>query len=170
MNAVNSPYADPGHHLTELATRTRHRAIRSSAWTVRQVDRDRTRFDYQVKVLRQDGSESTTAHTGILGDTITVGPSGAGSVEVIVDTELVDWTRFARVMVTVEYEDPAHGISLRKPLLFADTGEKVQTWSWLIADPARRGFRYTVRRVGRDAADDIIEPPVETDEPFVVLR
>ncbi|MDQ1899317.1 hypothetical protein RAH32_02510 [Paracoccus sp. WLY502] len=167
---VTATYADPAHDLTERATLELNDRIRTLTWTARQVDRDLTRFDYQVKVLRHDGSESTTDHSGNLGETITVGPSGTGSVEVIVDTALVDWARFARVMVTLEYEDPAHNISLRKPLLFSDMGPMVQTWSWLIADPARRGFRYTVRRVGRNAADDIIEPPVDTDDPFVVLR
>lgn len=167
---VTASYADPAHDLTERVTLTLDGTLRSATWTVRQVDRDLTRFDYQVRVLRLNGSEATTQHSGNLGDTITVGPSGADAVEVIVDTEMIDWTRYARVMVTLEYEDPAHGISLRKPLLFADTGPKVQTWSWLIADPARRGFRYAVRRVGRDAADDIIETPVDTDDPFVVLR
>lgn len=167
---VTATYADPAHDLTERITLTLDGDTRSAPWTVRQVDRDAIRFDYQVKVLRRNGSETTTDHSGELGDTITVGPSGADSVEVIVDAELVDWTRYARVMVTLDYADPAHGISLRKPLLFSDAGPLVQTWSWLIADPARRAFRYTVRRVGRIAADDIIEPSVETDDPFVVLR
>lgn len=170
MIVVTATYADPAHDLVERTTFTLDAATRNRDWTVRQVDKDLTRFDYRVKVLRLDGSEATTDHSGTLGDIITVGPSGAGAVEVVVDTEMVDWTRYARLMVTLEYEDPAHGISLRKPLLFADSGEKVQTWSWLIADPARRGFRYAVRRVGRVATDDLIEPPVETDDPFVVLR
>ncbi|SNR44934.1 hypothetical protein EYF88_08285 [Paracoccus sediminis] len=170
MIVVTAAYADPAHDLMERVTLTLNGTARSAAWTVRQVDRDLTSFAYQVRVLRRNGSETATDHTGTLGDTITVGPSGADAVEVIVDTEMVDWTRYARVMVTLDYEDPANGISLRKPLLFTDTGGKIQSWSWLIADPARRGFVYTVRRVGRQSADDIIEPPVRTDDPFVVIR
>lgn len=167
---VTAVYADAAHDLTERITLTLDGSRRTETWTVRQVDKDLVRFDYQVRVLRRNGSETTASHAGTLGGTITVGPTGSDAVEVIVDAEMVDWARFARVMVTLEYEDPAHGISLRKPLLFSDTGHLVQSWSWLVADPARRAFRYTVRRVGRSAADDLIEPPVETDDPFVVLR
>lgn len=167
---VTATYADPAHDLTERATFILSAEQRMASWTVRQVDRDLTGFDYEVRVLRANGSETTTSQRGRLGDTITVGPSGADALEIVVDAGLVDWARFARIMVTLEYDDPANGVALRKPLMFSDTGTMLQTWNALVADPTRRHFRYTVRRVGRNQADDATDPPVETDDPFVVLR
>ncbi len=167
---VTATYADPANDLTERITLTLGSMGRTAEWVVRQVNKAVTAFTYQVRVLRMNGSEITTSHEGQLGDTITVGPSGADALEVLVDAEMVDWGRIGRVMVTLEYDDPDHGLSLRKALLFSPTAAMQQTWQVLLADPARRGFRYTVRRVGRDAADDVIEAPVDTDDPFVILR
>lgn len=170
MIVVTAGYADPANDLSERATLTIDEGRRNIEWEVRQADKDLTRFDYEVRVLRRNGSETKSTHAGHLGDTITVGPSGADALEIVVDADMADWSRYARIMVTLEYEDPANGLSLRKPLLFSDSGIKVQTWSVLVADPRQRRFRYGVRRVGRDPADDVTEPPVETDDPFVILR
>ena len=67
-------------------------------------------------------------------------------------------------------DDPANGLTLRKPLMFTDSGAKLQTWAPLIADGAKREFRFAVRRLGRDPADDVTEADVTTDGSFVILR
>ncbi len=167
---VTATYRDPAHDLVEQVTLQLDGATRLQRWTVRQIDKDVTDFSYTVRVLRRNGAESVSTHTGTLGGVITVGPSGQDAIEVIVDTEMVDWVRYARVMVTLTYSDPANGIAAQKPMLFSETGAKVQTWSVLVGNPLLRTVRYTVRRVGRNAADDMIEPPVLTDDPFIVLR
>ncbi|UXU76514.1 MULTISPECIES: hypothetical protein [unclassified Paracoccus (in: a-proteobacteria)] len=167
---VIATYADPAHDLTERITLTLDGTTRTAPWTVRLADKDLLDFAYDVQVLRRNGSENRSSHRGRLGDVITVGPTGADALEIIVDAEMVDWARYARVMVTLDYADPDNGLALRKPMLFSDTGLKLQSWTVLLADPARRGFRYSVRRVGRSPADDLTEPPVDTEDPFVILR
>lgn len=167
---VTATYSDPANDLTERVTLVLGAQTRTAQWALRQVDKAVTGFSYQVRVLRMNGSELTSDHAGILGETITVGPSGIDALEVLVDAGMVDWGRYGRVMVTLEYEDAAHGVSLRKALLFSDSTPMQQNWSVLLADPTLRGFRYTVRKVGRDPADDATDDPVDTDDPFVILR
>jgi len=167
---VTPVYEDPTHALVDRATIRITPTARSAEWRVRQVDKDLRAFTYAVRILRVDGSDSHQTATGLLGDVITVGDTGAGALEVLVDAEQVDWMKFTRVLVTLSYDDPANGISLRKPLMFSDSGVKMQTWAPLIADSARRSFRYAVRRLGRVAGDDVTEPEVTTDDSFVILR
>lgn len=167
---VVATYEDPDHGLTARSTLTLDAAHGTLVWTVRQVDKDRRAFRYTVRVMRQNGAETTTDLTGALGEVITVGPSGSDALEVLIDAELADWTKYARLLLTLTYADPAHGVALTKPLMFTDTGVKQQTWTALIADPTQRNFTWTLRRIGRDPADDRADAPVTTDIPFVTLR
>ncbi|MFT4150800.1 MAG: hypothetical protein QM656_11450 [Paracoccaceae bacterium] len=167
---VTALYRDPAHDLLERETMVLDAGRRTAPWTVHQVDKDLTEFSYEVRVTHANGSDSVSTHTGTLGAVVPVGPSGSDAIEVVVDAGLADWARFARIMVMLEYSDPDNGVLLRKTMIFSETGPQTDTWTALIADPARRRFRYTVRRVGRAAADDQSEPPVDTDDPLVVLR
>lgn len=170
MMTVTATYADPAHDLVARTTLVLNAAQRTRVWAVRQVDKDARHFDYTLRVLRRNGSEAVSQHQALLGEVVTVGPSGAAALEVLVDAELVDWARFVRVLVTLAYDDPANGLSLRKPMMFTDTGAKQQTWTPLIADPARRDLRVTVRRIGRTPGDDLADPETTTDDAFIILR
>ena len=167
---VTAKYADPDNDLEEQETLQLDAMERSKVWAVRQIDKTRDDFTYTVRVARRDGSDSTTQHSGVLGDVITVGPAGSDSIEVMVDAGLVDWSKYARVLVTVDYHDAENDVHHNKMFRFAAMSPELETWRILIADPEKRDLVITKRYIGMDPADSVSEDPVTTADPFILLR
>lgn len=167
---VTAKYEDAENDLEEQTTFQLDSATRSDIWSVRQIDKTHDDFTYTVRVARQDGSDTVTQHSGVLGDVITVGPKGSDAIEVMVDAGLVDWNTFARVLVTVDYLDEENEVHHNKLFRFAPMSPELETWTILIADPAKRNLTVTKRFIGNDPADSITGEPEVTADPFILLR
>lgn len=142
----------------------------TSAWTFSLRDPVLTSFSYGVIIVYQDGSsERKQGLTGELGDTIAVGTGGVDALEVQVDAGLIDWGKYQRIFVYLEYEDAANNVSQDKILRLIGDGNDFVIWKVLLRDPTQKTYRYKVRYFGTDSADDFEGVWQETDDPVMVL-
>lgn len=167
---VNAKYEDERNdyeqsHHAELMSNGE-----TSPWTFSLRDPALTTFTYGVIIVYQDGSsERKEGQTGQLGDTIAVGTGGVYALEVQVDAGLVDWSKYSRIFVYLEYKDASNNISQDKILRLMDDGDDFVIWKVLLRDPTQKMYRYKLRYFGKDSVDNFEGTWQETDDPVMVL-
>ena len=139
---VSAVYEEPENALIERETLVLDQATRVQAWRILPVRTEPRTFRYTTKVRRKDGSEHASEHTATLGDQVTVGATGAVALPITVDAELLDWTKYARALVTLSYADPANRVAHSERLVFSPPSTPmVQTPDLPDRGPAAHTFR-----------------------------
>ncbi|MGK7912253.1 MAG: hypothetical protein AB4050_12365 [Synechococcus sp.] len=153
-------------HHTELISNGE-----TSSWTFSLRDPNLTRFTYNKIIVYKNGSsEKKTDIEGTLGDTIPVGTGGVEVLEVQVDAGLVNWSKYRRIFVYLEYEDSDNNLKQDKILRFSADNNDFVLWKVLLRDSEKTTFRYKLRYVGADSGDNFEGTWQETDDPVLVLE
>ncbi|MEM9904058.1 MAG: hypothetical protein AAF921_03425 [Cyanobacteria bacterium P01_D01_bin.44] len=143
----------------------------TSGWTFSLRDPNLTRFTYNIIIVYQDGSsEEKTDVEGELGDTIPVGTGGVEALEVQVDAGLVDWDKYRRIFVYLEYEDPGNNLKQDEILRFSADSDDFVMWKVLLRDSDKTSFRHKLRYFGAESGDNFEGTWQETDDPVLVLE
>lgn len=143
----------------------------TSAWSLSVRDPNQRAFEYDETVVFKNGSsERKRNKEGRLGGTIPVGMGAVDALEVTVDVGLLDWTRYARALISLEYHDEANDVAASIQLRFDAAGEQVRTWKVLLRDKTRRRYSYRVRLIGIVASNDRDDGTSETTDPILIVR
>ncbi len=168
---VNAEYRDESNdfqqsHHAELISNGE-----TSPWMFSLRDPEHNEFKYSEIISYTNGSvERKEALIRNLGETIIVGTGGVDTLEVQVDSGLVDWIKYQRVFVYLEYKDSPNNISEDKVLRMIEDGVDFVVWKVLLRDPSQKNFRYKIRYFGTDNADNFESVWQETDDPVLVLE
>lgn len=143
----------------------------TSSWTVSLRNPALIQFTYDIIIVYQDGSsEEKNNVEGLLGDTIPVGTGGVEALEVQVDAGLINWSRYRRIFVYLEYEDAANNLKQDEILRFSEDGDDFVTWKVLLRESKKTAFRYKLRYFGAESADNFEGTWQETNDPVLVLE
>lgn len=129
-------------------------------------------FKYDEKIIFRNGSSKlNTAKSGTIGTTIPVGGGAVDALEISIDVGLLDWTKYARALIYLEYKDSANGVLENANFRFDPaTADQIKQWKVLLRDKTKRTYRYHVRLIGKVPADDLDKQWTETADPFLVVR
>jgi hypothetical protein len=144
----------------------------TSPWSFNLRDPNSRQFEYdEVIILRDGGRVAKTGKPGRLGTTI---PVGSGAVDVLVievDIGLLDWDKYARAFVFLEYHDPGNGVHENTQFRFDQTNkDQVKIWKVQLRDETKRGYRFRVRFIGKDAVNDHEKDWADKTDRFLVIR
>lgn len=142
----------------------------TSAWAIGVRDPNARTFEYgQTIVYRNGGKEDLPKQTGTLGTTITVGKGAVDALDITV-TSLVDWAKYQLVLVYLEYADAANAVHESKNFTLRRGSDGDQTWRVLLRDKAQRAYRYRVRLMGLDGANNREVDWTTTTDPILVVQ
>lgn len=169
---VDARYRDPANdffadHHAELMSNGE-----ISVWNVPLRDPSLRQFEYDVIVINRDGSRDELKNRKReLGETIAVPSAASDVLEVTIVPALVDWAKYQLVLLYLEYSDPANGIHETKNYAFRAADANLdQTWKVLLRDPQKSEFRYRLRFLGFDRADNREVTWTSTSDPILVLE
>lgn len=169
---VDARYEDPANNFE-----TSHHAVLTdnghvSAWTFGLRDPSRRMIEYDVIVIRRNGSQDRIlGQQARIGATIPVPPAAVDVLEVTVIASLVDWTKYQLVLVYLEYDDPENGIQERKNFTFrAANADMDQFWNVRLRNSDKKTYRFRARFLGTNSADNRELDWRETDDPILVIE
>ena len=169
---VDARYRDPENdfaadHHAELDTNGE-----VSVWNLPLRNPDLRRFTYDVIVINRDGSRDEILNREReLGATIAVPTAAADVLEVTVVPALIDWSKYQLVLLYLEYSDAENGIHETKNYAFREAdGGLDQVWKVLLRDPEKAEYRYRLRFMGFDRADNREVPWTSTSDPILVIE
>jgi hypothetical protein len=143
----------------------------TAAWTLSLRDPNLRQFEYDETIVFRNGSRETkTGKVGRLGTTIPAGMGAVDALEITVDVGLLDWQKFARALVFLEYKDPTNNVAEHTEFRFDATGDQVRTWKVLLRDKTKRTYQYRIRLIGKSQSDDQDGVPTPETDPFLIVR
>jgi hypothetical protein len=100
-----------------------------------------------------------------------VGIGAVDALEVTVDVGLLDWSKFARAFVFLEYTDSPNNVSETTQFRFDQTSsDQVKVWKVLLRDKTKRVYRFRLRLAGKIATDDRATDWTDSQDPFLLVR
>lgn len=144
----------------------------TSPWAISVRDPNMREFEYDETIIFKNGSRDTKlGKAGRLGTTIPVGIGAVDALEVTVDVGLLDWSKFARAFVFLEYQDSPNNVSETTQFRFdQSSSEQVKVWKVLLRDKTKRVYRFRLRLAGKVATDDRATEWAESQDPFLLVR
>lgn len=137
-----------------------------ATWNTRLVDREHDDFEYDITVFNKNSTTLERKNVkGKLGSLITVGNIGQSELSVIVDGGGIDWERFSRVFVELEYNDPA-GTEIKRHKIRMVEGFEFEEWKVLISDPNSVTYRRRAIFIGKDPSDRHDTQFEDSSDPF----
>lgn len=169
---IDARYHDTGNDFSNDFHAELDQNGQTSAWNLSLRNPNFRDFKYDEKIIfRNGGSKLTTGKSSTIGTTIPVGGGAVDAIEISIDVGLLDWSKYARALVYVEYKDSANGVQESTQFRFdPSNSEQVKQWKVLLRDKTKRSYRYRVRLIGKVPADDVEKPWTETADPFLVIR
>jgi hypothetical protein len=144
----------------------------TAEWKLGLRDVNRREYEYDVIIVYKNGSREvkpTVRRT--LGETVPVGSGAIDALNVTIIASLLDWTKYRLAIVFVEYNDDANNIHEAKNFTFRQTNSEVDVnWRVLLRDKQKKSFRYRVRLLAENSADNKEIPWTETNDPVLVLE
>jgi len=169
---VDARYIDDGNdyrveHSAELMSNGE-----VSPWNIPMRNPLKRDIEFDVIVIYRDGSRDDQAtRTHVNGGTVSVGVGAVDTLSVMVDAGLVDWDTYARVIVSLEYTDDAHKVDESEDLMIRESNcEQLRTWKVLLRDPNKTSYRFRIRYIGVNKADDREEGWQTTEDTILVVR
>ena len=143
-----------------------------SSWSIKLRNPLKRDIEYDVKIIYKDGSrddQETRTHAG--GGTVSVGVGAVDTLSVMVDAGLVDWEKYARVLVYLEYKDEENDIEETESMMIRkeDSGE-IRTWKVLLRDSELKNYRYRIRYIGTESTGDREDDWQQTSDTILILR
>jgi hypothetical protein len=140
-------------------------------WTLPLRDPSKRRFTFNATVLQKDGSRiDLPLASDDVGKTIFLGTGGVAPLDIkIVNT--VDWTKYKVAVVSLKYDDDAHGLHQAKEFVLRDGNPATDPeWLVLVQDPTQNRFSYRIRLVGENAADSRQGDWVQSSDTVVIVE
>ncbi len=143
----------------------------TAPWAISMRDPSQRQFEYDETIIFRNGARETKlGKAGRVGATVPVGIGAVDALEVTVDVGLLDWQKFARAFVFLDYRDAANNVAESAQLRFDAAGEQIRVWKVLLRDKSKRNYQYRVRLIGKAQVDDREDPAVQATDPFLILR
>jgi len=143
----------------------------TSVWNLPLRNPDLRRFTYDVIVINRNGTRTEMlGRVQELGTTVAVPSAAVDVLEVTIVPSLVDWSKYQLVLLYLEYNDPDNGVRETKNLTFrASDADVDHSWKVLLQDPSKTEYRYRLRYLGVDRADNRDVDWTTTSDPILVL-
>ncbi len=169
---LDARYRDPLNdfavdHHAELANNGE-----TSAWSFGLRNSNKRDFEYTVTILYKNGSRQELAPVTNrkLGDTIFPGEGAVDALEVTIVPSTIDWTKYKLALLTLVYEDAAHGIKEDQNFTFRQATSSADVlWKVLLRNKDLKSYHYHVRYLGVNASDNH-EVDGRSDDSFLIFE
>lgn len=158
---VELKYDDPTNALSLQNMVMLSQLNQSADWTIRLADPTKKAYKYRLtyypisgRPIAGDWIDSTSPGV-IVSDQygtmlkVNLFPSG-------------DWAKIKRMVVTLDYEDPANNVSQQDVRVFNTVNDAAE-WSIHLVDPTKRDYTYAVSTVYNDGSSKTFPPISATD-------
>src|SRR5262249_40509964 len=105
-----------------------------------------------------DGTSTDVPTTVAQTDTIILPPATQAFLDVILVTDLIDWTKVRLVRVTLDYSDTEDGVSQTKDYIFSPSKKDGQTWHVDLQDKTKDQYAYTASYFMSDGTQKTVGP------------
>lgn len=164
---VDLTYRDEDNDYTHEGSVTLTEGSQFSDWTFPAVLADGGSVTWSAIIRFRDGTTSRLPEQELEGTTLLVGDSVLmRRVEITAD--LVDFTVFPLVRVSLRYDDEANGVHEDASIVFRGTGPSVSEWVFAYRDPQHRAYSYAVTYYPQTGEPSTLRVPSETDTSLVL--
>ncbi|MFF3940459.1 hypothetical protein [Streptomyces phaeofaciens] len=135
-------YDDPINNYRQTMSFALSKDKRFLDWRFPVIDERAGNITYQaVTVFRRDGDDDDTGERPLSGSLLVLGPV-SDTLTVTVFPDLVDWTAFKLVRLTLHYTDPEHQIDDTESFVFRK-GDAEKTYERFIRDRNKKRYAWT---------------------------
>jgi hypothetical protein len=136
-------------------------ATTTGTWSFRTADPADAQYRYRTTYYQVSGSPIVLDWQSTDKPAIVVTDYDTAVLKVMLTTD-VDFTKITRIIVTLDYEDPANGIS-QNTVFQLTSDAQVEQWALPIVDKTKRDYTYAVTVQYADHSAKVLPPVPTTD-------
>jgi hypothetical protein len=156
-------YNDDANHYNQSKSVVLNKDASHIDWDIPVINDKQGKLTYQGTVMLADGSARPIPLTTAASNIIIVPKPPVGFIEVLVVTDLLDFSTYKLVRLSLSYHDEENLILERKDIVFSATKKDNQSWHIGICDLAKNTYSWeatffmndnTQRKTGSKTATD----------------
>lgn len=161
-------YDDAGNNYHQSKSIAINAGNPFAQWTFPAISQTAGTVTYSGTVAYKDGTSEAIPPTVATTNTILVPPAVEDFLEVMVITDLVDWTQVRLARVTLDYQDPDNSVSERKDFVFSERNAASQSWKVELRDKTVAGYTYKITYFMADGSKREVGPESSTDQTLIL--
>lgn len=157
-------YTDEANKYTQTKSIALSDNSPSEEWSFPVINETAGQIAYSGTIKYRDGSEEAIAPATTTKNSIFVGPKVLGFLEVEVAPDLIDFDLVKLVKVSLQYEDVANSINVRKDITFRPGATDPVIWKVELKDKTKTKYKWQATFFPQGGGTPVKTPQELTDE------
>lgn len=155
---INLRYEDTRNDYIQTRSQALSAAQSFFDWTFPVISETEGQVTYSATVAYKDGTSEDILETIAETDTILLPPAIEAFLEVMLVTDLIDWSQVRLVRVSLNYSDPDQGVAVAEDFIFSPTNNASKTWKVELKDKDRDQYTYKIVYFMADGLQKTVGP------------
>lgn len=165
---INLKYTDTKNDYVQTRSQALSAANSFFDWTFPVISETEGQVTYSATVAYKDGTSEEIFETVAETDTILLPPAVEAFLEVMLVTDLIDWSQVRLARVTLNYNDPDQGIAVTDDFIFSPSRNVSTTWKVELKDKERDQYTYKIVYFMADGLQKTVGPVDSSDRTLIL--